>query len=43
MFKLPKPRDEFIPEKNKFFKGLTNALIICIPFWLGLAYLIWRW
>ena len=43
MSNLPKPRKEFVPEKNNFFKGVINGLIIVIPFWLGLAYLIWRW
>lgn len=43
MLKLPKPRKEFVPEKNPFFKGMINGLIICIPIWLFVAYLIWKW
>lgn len=43
MLRFPKPDPTQTPEKNKFFKGLINALIICTPFWLAVVYLIWRW
>ncbi len=28
-------------EQNKFFTGVINAFIICIPLWLMIAWLIW--
>ncbi len=43
MHKLPKSRKEFVPEDNAFFKGMISGLIIVTPFWLAVAYLIWRW
>jgi hypothetical protein len=43
MHKLPKPRKDFIPEKNPFYEGAIRGLTIVIPFWLVIAYLIWRW
>lgn len=37
------PKTTHVPEKNKVFEGIVNGLIICIPIWLVIAYLIWRW
>lgn len=43
LIRFPKPRNEYIPEENNFFKGVINALIICIPFWLFVVYIVSRW
>jgi hypothetical protein len=40
LFKTVKCRDA---EKNRFFTGIINALIICLPFWMIIAYIIYRW
>jgi hypothetical protein len=29
-------------EQNNFFKGVVNGLILCLPFWVFMAYVIWR-
>ena len=30
-------------EGRKFFAGIINGLILTLPFWGFVAYIVWRW
>lgn len=34
------PKDSRDAEENKFFSGTINGLIVCIPFWMIVLWLI---
>lgn len=42
IIRFPKPRQEYIPEKNRFFTGIMICIPICMVFWALIAYCVFR-